>query len=94
MGGSGALIATISAAYAFSPSHEDKQNGNMYSKRLVVHMEPGIHIESVPRQKRDLLLEQAIQKSRSLCMRVKEEKGLPGLTVGVTLNGKLVWQEG
>lgn len=47
-----------------------------------------------PNDDKERLLQEAIHKSRMLCKRVKNQMGLPGLTVAVSINGKMVWQEG
>jgi len=39
-------------------------------------------------------LESTIDQARELCNRIKDELGLPGLVVGVSVNGTTLWQEG
>jgi len=39
-------------------------------------------------------LEIAKAKSRDVLLRVKDEVGAPGLVVGVSVNGKVIWREG
>lgn len=39
-------------------------------------------------------LEAAKSKARDLLLRVKDEVGAPGLVVGVSIDGKVVWKEG
>ncbi|KAG8197639.1 hypothetical protein JTE90_001569 [Oedothorax gibbosus] len=38
--------------------------------------------------------QEAIEKSRDILQRVKDEKGIPGLVVGVSIDGNTVWEEG
>ncbi|GIY58024.1 serine beta-lactamase-like protein LACTB, mitochondrial [Caerostris darwini] len=38
--------------------------------------------------------EEAIQKSRDILQRVKDENGIPGLVIGVSIDGKTIWKEG
>jgi hypothetical protein len=39
-------------------------------------------------------LEEAKLKARDLLLRVKDEAGAPGIVVGVSIDGKVVWKEG
>jgi hypothetical protein len=39
-------------------------------------------------------LEEAKSKARDLLLRAKDEAGAPGLVVGVSIDGKVVWKEG
>jgi serine beta-lactamase-like protein LACTB len=39
-------------------------------------------------------LQDTIEKARDLCRRVKDERGLPGLVIGVSVNGEKIWDEG
>lgn len=104
--GSGAVLAAISTAYAFNhivaEKHDEKyaitKNATWSHQKLfpfpVAHTKSSGVVSQALGQDRELLLDEAIRKSRILCTRIKNEKGLPGLTVGVSVNGKLVWQEG
>lgn len=38
--------------------------------------------------------EDCISKSSEALLRVKEELGLPGVVIGVSVNGRVVWAEG
>ncbi|GFU57407.1 serine beta-lactamase-like protein LACTB, mitochondrial [Nephila pilipes] len=38
--------------------------------------------------------EKAIQRSRDILQRIKDEYGIPGLVVGVSIDGKTIWKEG
>ncbi|GBO02176.1 Serine beta-lactamase-like protein LACTB, mitochondrial, partial [Araneus ventricosus] len=38
--------------------------------------------------------DKAIRKSRDIVQRVKDEYGIPGLVVGVSIDGRTVWKEG
>lgn len=40
------------------------------------------------------LYEEAITKGRDFLQRVKDEVGAPGLVIGVSIDGKIVWEEG
>lgn len=96
--GSGAVIATFSTVYAFSPKL--KENESMieitgFAKHGKLHTPlKTAFAQAQYKGDKEALLQEAIQKSRMLCKRVKNEMGLPGLTVGVSINGKMVWQEG
>lgn len=39
-------------------------------------------------------LNNSIAKAQDICERVKNENGLPGLVISVTVNGKLIWEKG
>lgn len=65
------------------------KNKDVSSTTIVVPASP-LQLEKY--KKKDL--KGAISKSRKLCKRIQTEMGLPGLTVGVSVNGKMVWKEG
>ncbi|KAJ6664205.1 hypothetical protein lerEdw1_008423 [Lerista edwardsae] len=46
----------------------------------------------VPSRKRGF--SRAVQRSRDLLQRVKDEAGAPGIVIGVSVDGKVVWSEG
>jgi hypothetical protein len=45
-------------------------------------------------KKQKISLNEAILKSRELACRRKDEVGAPGIVIGVSINGKTVWEEG
>ncbi|XP_033725011.1 serine beta-lactamase-like protein LACTB, mitochondrial [Pecten maximus] len=46
------------------------------------------------KERKSLTLQEAIDRSRDLAMRIKDESGSPGLVISVSVNGKEVWSEG
>lgn len=61
----------------------------------VVECATPLLLEIVPdRGDRVSRLEEAKTKARDLLLRVKDEAGAPGLVVGVSIDGKVVWKEG
>ncbi|CAL8130630.1 unnamed protein product [Orchesella dallaii] len=108
--GSGATIAAISTVFALkSKDHEKADCDNKEletSNKLFTKPKPLTGSLPLPEttvadftnfsnsRLKDENLKSAIEESRKLCKRVKNQLGLPGLTVGVSVNGKMVWQEG
>lgn len=45
-------------------------------------------------EKQNLSINDAIVKARELAYRQKDEVGAPGIVIGVSINGKTVWEEG
>jgi hypothetical protein len=45
-------------------------------------------------EKQNLSINDAIVKARELAYRRKDEVGAPGIVIGVSINGKTVWEEG
>ncbi|ODM94905.1 Serine beta-lactamase-like protein LACTB, mitochondrial [Orchesella cincta] len=107
--GSGAAVAAISTVFALKSTDRDKaacdndelkpSNKLQLTKSKVLTTpspETTVHnfINASNRAHREENLNVAIQESRKLCKRLKNQLGLPGLTVGVSVNGKMMWQEG
>jgi hypothetical protein len=45
-------------------------------------------------RKQKISINEAILKARDLACRRKDEVGAPGIVIGVSINGKTVWEEG
>jgi hypothetical protein len=45
-------------------------------------------------EKQKISINEAIVKARELACRRKDEVGAPGIVIGVSINGKTVWEEG
>lgn len=50
--------------------------------------------EGVKVNKNGISLDEAIRKAEDLCLKIKEISGAPGLVVGVSIDGKLVYNKG
>lgn len=62
-----------------------------------VHAEPNLNVLTM----RNFVLSEfktkydtAIEKSREILNRFKDEHGAPGVVIGVSVNGRVVWEEG
>jgi len=45
-------------------------------------------------EKQKISINEAIIKARELACRQRDEVGAPGIVIGVSINGKTVWEEG
>ncbi|KAJ8311665.1 hypothetical protein KUTeg_011020 [Tegillarca granosa] len=50
--------------------------------------------QNLARNESKITLEEAIEKSRDIIQRIKDETGGPGIVVAVSIDGKEVWSEG
>lgn len=88
-----AVAAGSSAAYLWWLNLPSNQNQLEKVRRHDVVVcatppRPGAASDRVSR------LEKAKSKARDLLLRVKDEAGAPGIVIGVSIDGKVVWKEG
>jgi imidazole glycerol phosphate synthase subunit HisF len=51
-------------------------------------------VRTAVNEKQKISINDAIVKARELACRRKDEVGAPGIVIGVSINGKTVWEEG
>ncbi|XP_053127857.1 serine beta-lactamase-like protein LACTB, mitochondrial [Hemicordylus capensis] len=78
-GGLGLALGLAAAAAAAVPAEEEQQQ----------QQREGLALR---RRRKDF--SRAVESSRDLLLRVKDEVGTPGIVVGVSVDGKEVWSEG
>lgn len=83
-------VAGAGIAYAFKSVDTFSDNGIPYFERNSNSLNPIVRILPDPKQK----FETAIKVSQELVKRFKDEIGAPGLVIGVSVDGKIVWEEG
>lgn len=71
---------------------QDLQTKTEHNEESVFPVSSSVRTAVYEKQKRSI--NEAVVKARELACRRKDEVGAPGIVIGVSINGKTVWEEG
>jgi hypothetical protein len=104
----GAVAGSLAVAYGYQSQYVQVGNEEVQVSKAVraqdlhtktesnegVFFPVSSSVRTAVYEKQKISINEAIAKAKELACRRKDEVGAPGIVIGVSINGKTVWEEG